>query len=125
MLIKSIFALMVSVLLANAAPQDNGALPHPRDESSYVKLEVRGKLFRKGPFHYVEARDALYADMKGLVQLARSEDKNHELTEYLDSLEGKSVIARGYLISSFSGREPGVIFLELTSKAQVTAIEPK
>jgi hypothetical protein len=92
-------------------------------ESSYVKLEVKGRLVQKGAAYAVEASDAHFADTKVMVVLERSEDKNRGLDRRLESLKGRIVVANGFPDCRRIGHEWGVIYLYLSNESQISAEE--
>ena len=119
MLLKSIFVLIAIVFLANASlPADDDRLAD--NESSSVKLEVRGTLFYQSAISYIRTNDSSFPDVNLVVKLERSEDdKNRILDRHLQELHGKPVIANGFLDCRRIGKEPGVIYMYLSSESQV------
>ena len=91
----------------------------PSEPSAYVKVEVKGKLVHKDNMYYVETNDATFSDFKLLVGLGRAEDKNRALDRHLESLEGKAVVAYGYLDCRRVTQENAKIYLYLYSETQV------
>jgi hypothetical protein len=90
------------------------------DKSGYVKLEVRGTLFYQSAISYIRTNDSSFPDAKLVVKLERSEDdKNRVLDRHLQELNGKPVVANGFLDCRRVGQEPGVIYMYLTSESQV------
>ena len=120
--IKCILVLIAGAFLATGSTQteDNRRFP-----SNYVKLEVRGTLVHKGTMYDIETSDAMFSNVKLLVRLERSEDKNHFLDRHLEALNGKSVVAHGFLDCRRVGQAEGIIYLQLRSESQVTATEDK
>jgi hypothetical protein len=99
-----------------------GDKAQPPEPSAYVKVEVKGKLVHKDYMYYVETGDATFSDFKLLVGLERSEDKNRALDRHLESLEGKAVIAYGYLDCRRITQENATIYLYLSNETQVKPI---
>jgi len=79
--------------------------PAAAKETGVVKVEVQGKLVRKGNHYCVQAKDPDF-DKAFLVELLRTEDKNRPLDERLSDLEGQVVVVRGVL-RFISGRQDG------------------
>jgi hypothetical protein len=73
-----------------------GEKPAAEGERGLVKVEVQGKLVKKGNGYCVQAKDPDF-DTPFLVELVRTEDKNRNLDKHLQSLEGQVVILRGVL----------------------------
>ncbi|MDT5121797.1 MAG: hypothetical protein QOC96_1279 [Acidobacteriota bacterium] len=125
MLTKAVFVLIMSSLLFQVSLLKVGDRVPTSSPSSYVKLEVRGILLHKEDAYYIQANDPAFSDFKLLVRLERSEDKNRALDQHLQILEGKTVIARGFLdgtrITQGAGLEVGVIGLRLNRESQVEA----
>ena len=116
MLMKSIIVSLAIAFLGNSYLANGSRQVSP---SHYVRLEVKGTLHRKDAFHYVETSDGMFPDTHLIVNLERSEDKNRLLDRHLESLEGKTVIARGFLDGRRIGQENGVIYLYLSAESQV------
>jgi RNA polymerase sigma factor (sigma-70 family) len=89
--------------------------------SAYVKIEVKGTLTRQENGYAVQTQDAVFPDVKVLVHLERSEDKNRELDSHLKSLEGKVVVVTGLLDCRRIDGRGRRIDLRLASAAQVQA----
>ena len=118
MLLKSLLVLIASVFLANESlPADK--YMRADDPASYVKLEVRGTLFHQSAISYIQARDSSFPDVRLVVKLERGEDKNKILDRYLEDLNGKSVVANGFLDCRRIGQEPGVVYLYLSAESQI------
>jgi hypothetical protein len=93
--------------------------------ASYVRVEVKGKLVRQGNLYLVEAADATFADTKVAVALQRGEDKNRALDAHLKALEGKVVVATGFLDCRKLGSAKAPLTLYLRSEKQVQAAGKK
>ena len=120
---------------ADAEPTPRAADPAKAEEPvSYVRVKVKGKLIRKkfshrGSPHCIETTDAIFPRTEVLVILQRSEDKDRDLTAYLEAREGQTVIVEGWLDcrfldgdkSDFDG-EKRILVLHLRSKKQVRAL---
>jgi len=118
MLLKSVFVLIASVFLVNAARPANEDM-HTDDPSSYVKLEVKGTLFYQNASSYIRTNDSSFPNVSLVVKLEQSEDKNPLLDRHLEQLHGKPVIANGFLDCRRVGQEPGVIYMYLNSQSQI------
>lgn len=125
MLLKSILVLIAGALLANVSLQADRNNVRSDSQPSYAKLEVRGTLLRQGPVYYIQTHDSTFTEVKLLVKLERSEDKNRMLDRHLERLHGKSVIANGFLDCRRIGQETGVIYIYLSNESQVTVAEDK
>jgi len=118
MLLRSLLVLIASAFLAHGSlPASHDMLPD--DKSSYVKLEVRGTLFHQSSISYIRTNDSSFPETKLVVKLERNEDKNPALDRYLQELNGKPVVANGFLDCRRIGQEPGVIYMYLTSESQI------
>ena len=124
MLLKSVFFLIASAFLANAYLQAGDGM-HSESKSSYAKVEVKGTLFHQGLDYYIQIHDSMFTDVKLLVRLERSEDKNRILDLHLERLNGKSVIANGFVDCRRVGQETGVIYIYLSNESQIRATGEK
>ena len=115
----SIAVSLCAIVLGVAFPA--AARRQSVEPSVYVKVEVKGKLVKKDYMHWIESGDAIFADTQVMVALARSEDKNRELDRHLQSLEGKTVIASGYLDCRHMRQPHPELWLHLSNVAQVKA----
>jgi len=106
---------------AKARPGKAGA----EAPASYVRVEVKGKLVRQGNLYVVEAADASFADTKVVVALQRGEDKDRALDAHLKALEGKVVVATGFLDCRKLGSAKVPLTLYLRSEKQVQAAGKK
>ena len=118
MLLKSLLVLIASAFLANGS-LPTGHVMRPDDKASYVKLEVRGTLFHQSSISYIRTNDSSFPDAKLVVKLERNEDKNPALDRYLQELNGKPVVANGFLDCRRISQEPGIIYMYLTSESQI------
>lgn len=125
MLLKSLLVLIASAFLANASLQADYDNVRADSQPSYAKLEVRGTLLHQGAAYYIQTHDSVFTDVKLLVRLERSEDKNRILDLHLERLHGKSVVANGFLDCRRVGQEMGVIYIYLRNESQITATEDK
>jgi hypothetical protein len=118
------FSLMSAFLLFAIWPANR---TQANAESNYVKLEVKGKLVlaQEGTSYAIESSDGHFPQIKLLVKLARTEDKNRALDRYLDDLKGKLVVVTGFLDCRNVGQEQGVIYLYLQNQSQIIAVEDK
>ena len=102
-----------------------GTRPAPEKEkpgagpASYVRVEVKGVLLRKDDGYYVRATDAAFPSTELLVKLERAEDKNRALDEHLKALEGKVVVAEGFLDCRRIGGDRGGVEIHLGDEAQI------
>ncbi|HEV3257659.1 MAG TPA: hypothetical protein VG013_12310 [Gemmataceae bacterium] len=110
-------AIFLPGMVAQAGDKRKGT----GEPSSYVKLEVKGKLVRQENGYFIKAKDAVFPGTEVLVRLERSEDKDRELDEHLKSLEGKLVVAEGFLDCRRINGEKRVIELHLSNEKQVRA----
>src|SRR5262245_49035912 len=93
------------------------SLPRTK-EAGLVKIEVRGKLVRQDGLYCVQSKNPVFNDMF-LVQLVRTEDKNKDLDQHIQRLEGQVVIVSGVLRFS-SGRNDGLqLGIPIKSETQV------
>ena len=125
MLLKSVFFLIASAFLANAYLQASDDSMYVESKSSYAKVEVKGTLFHQGLDYYIQIHDSMFTDVKLLVRLERSEDKNRILDLHLERLNGKSVIANGFVDCRRVGQETGVIYIYLSNESQIRATGEK
>jgi hypothetical protein len=70
--------------------------PAADDETGLVKVEVKGKLVRQDGRHCVQAKNPVF-NQAFLVEILRGEDKDRDLDQHLQNLEGQVVIVRGVL----------------------------
>ena len=98
--------LLVILIVAGASLPAGGYRVYPSQGSDYVKLEVKGKLLHQGAAYFIETHDSHFSNTRLLVTLERSEDKNRSLDQHLNALDGKSVLARGFLDCRRIGQEP-------------------
>jgi hypothetical protein len=122
MFMKYIVVCMAVALLGHAFLTMARDRAQPSEPSAYVKVEVKGKLVHKDNMYYVETSDATFSDFKLLVGLGRAEDKNRALDRHLESLEGKAVIAYGYLDCRRITQENAKIYLYLYNETQVKPV---
>jgi len=66
------------------------------NETGLVKVELKGKLVRQDGRYCVQANNPVSKDAF-MVELVRTEDKNQDLHQHIQSLEGQVVIVRGVL----------------------------
>ena len=125
MLLKSLLVLIASAFLTNFPLQVNNDNVRADSQLSYAKLEVRGTRLNQGPIYYIQTHDSFFTDVKLLVRLERSEDKNRILDRHLEKLLGKSVLAKGLLDCRRVGQEKGVIYMHLSNESQITATGDK
>jgi hypothetical protein len=118
MLLKTLLILIASAFLTSVLLPADTNLP-VEDPPSYVKLEVRGTLIHQKAISFIQAYDSSFPDVRLVVKLERSEDKNQELDRHLEGLHGKPVVANGFLDCRRVGQEAGVIYMYLTSESQV------
>jgi hypothetical protein len=87
-------------LLLVACPLSTGLgdekKPAADNETGLVKVEVKGKLVRQDGRYCVQAANPVFKDAF-MVELVRTEDKNRDLDQHIQSLEGQVVIVRGVL----------------------------
>jgi len=121
MFMKHIVVCTGVALLGHAYLTMAGDKAQSSEPSAYVKVEVKGKLVHKDNMYYVETSDATFSDFKLLVGLERAEDKNRALDRHLEGLDGKAVIAYGYLDCRRITQENAKIYLYLSSERQVKA----
>jgi hypothetical protein len=96
----------------------NEKKPATDNETGLVKIEVQGKLLRQDGRYCVQAKNPVFND-RFLVELVRTEDKNRDLDQHIQRLEGQVVIVRGVLRFSpgrTDGRELGI---PIKSESQV------
>ena len=110
-------------LLILACPLSSGLgeerkKPAADNESGVIKIEVQGKLVRKGAGHCVQAKNPDF-DQAFLVELLRSEDKNRDLDEHLQGLEGQVVIVRGVLRFASRRQDGPELGIPLKSESQI------
>ena len=111
------FALLVLACHLSSG-QGNEKKPAEDDEIGLVKVEVQGKLVRQDGRYCVQAKNAVFNDTF-LVELVRTEDKNRDLDQHIQRLEGQVVIVRGVLRFS-PGRTDGPEFgIPIKSESQV------
>ncbi len=89
--------------------------------ASYVRVEVKGILVRKDDGYYVRAADAVFPATEVLVKLEWAEDKNRSLDERLQALEGKGVVAEGFLDCRRVGGDKGSLEIHVSDEKQVRA----
>lgn len=71
----------------------------------------------------MQSVDAVFSEMRMLVKLERSENKNRDLDRRLDELKGQRVSAKGFLDCRRAGQEQGVIYLYLQNQSQISRAE--
>ena len=81
-----IFALLILACPLSSAPADEKK-PAANNETGLVKIEAQGKLVRQDGRFCVQAKNPVFND-KFLVELVRTEDKNRDLDQHIQRLEG-------------------------------------
>ena len=117
------------VAAAKPTGEGPGTSPAPTPEkakpdgelASYVRIEVKGVLVRKDDGYYVRATDAVFPATEVMVKLERSEDKNRSLDEHLTALEGKVVVAEGFLDCRRVAGDKGRLEIHVSDEKQVRA----
>ena len=95
MLHSLLFALLILGCLLSSGlgnEKQSGA----DNETGLVKIEVQGKLLRQDGRYCVQAKNPGF-NQGFLVELVRTEDKNRDLDQHIQRLEGQVVIVRGVL----------------------------
>lgn len=121
MFMKSVLICIAGALLGHGYLTRAGNTTATPAAPAYVKLEVRGTLVGKDDTYayFIQTSDGQFPQIKLLVKLERSEDKNRILDRYLESLKGKAVIVSGFLDCRRLAQETGVIYLYLSSESQI------
>jgi hypothetical protein len=120
--------ILIFALLMLACPLSSGLgdekKPAADNETGLVKIEAQGKLVRQDGRYCVQAKNPVFND-KFLVELVRTEDKNRDLDQHIQRLEGQVVIVRGVLRFS-PGRTDGPEFgIPIKSESQVQKAKQK
>src|SRR4029077_2678768 len=102
------------------APTPDKAKPDA-GPASYVRVQVKGVLVRKDDGYFVRAADAVFPATEAPVKLERAEDKNRALDEHLKALEGKVVVAEGFLDCRRIGGDKGSLEIHVSDEKQVRA----
>ena len=92
--------------------------PAADNEMGLVKVEVQGKLVRKDGRHCVQAKNPVFNDTF-LVELVRAEDKNRDLDQHIQGLEGQVVIVRGVLRFSPRRTDGPELGIPINSESQI------
>lgn len=114
------------VVAAEMAEAASGTSPAPNAKAAagpagYVRVEARGVLVRKDDGYYVRAADAVFLATEVLVKLERAEDKKRSLDERLQALEGKAMVAEGFLDGRRVGGDKGSLEIHVSDEKQVRA----
>jgi hypothetical protein len=111
------FALLILGCPLSSGP-GNEKKPATDDETGVVKVEVQGKLLRQGGRYCVQAKNPVFNDTF-LVELVRTEDKNRDLDQHIQRLEGQVVIVRGVLRFSPGRADGPELGIPIKSESQI------
>lgn len=116
-MIRSLWCTPLLLVLAASTAVADEKKPNPEDEAGTVQVELRGKLVRDNGIYCVKGRNE--GGTTFLVQLVRTEDKNHALDKHMEGLVDSIVTVRGTLRFS-PGRDDGPqLGIHLREKSQI------
>src|SRR5947209_13693653 len=92
--------------------------------TNYINVEVRGTLHKESSYWYIEAEDATFPQFKAKVILERSEDKDRELSEFLDEHLDREMVARG-MLDTRRIKDPFTIFIYFHLRSNIWSADEK